>query len=161
MRQLLLAGGALALVLAASPLTAQNEFAMPHLIEPEAAAAGIDSEGLSDAEIEAKFRGMAEDFIGKRRCDALLERLWHLEKLDDVAAIEWPERDEVEEREEDPGPADRVDAGSRALYHRPAGRGGARRRRAPAGRATSGSTQMRPSPMAVPTSCCGRFPMTW
>jgi len=41
----------------------------------------------SDAEIEAKFRGMAEDFIGKRQCDVLLEQLWSLEKLQSVANI--------------------------------------------------------------------------
>jgi 2-methylcitrate dehydratase len=41
----------------------------------------------SDAEIEAKFRGMAEDYIGKKRCDAVLGQLWELEKLDDVAGI--------------------------------------------------------------------------
>jgi 2-methylcitrate dehydratase len=41
----------------------------------------------SDAEIEAKFRGMAEDFIGKQRCDALLDQLWNLEKVGNVARI--------------------------------------------------------------------------
>ena len=41
----------------------------------------------SDTEIEAKFRGMAEDFIGKKRCDLMLEQLWTLEKLDNVARI--------------------------------------------------------------------------
>ena len=41
----------------------------------------------SDAEIEAKFRGMVEDCIGAKRTGALLERLWNLESLDNVSGI--------------------------------------------------------------------------
>jgi 2-methylcitrate dehydratase len=41
----------------------------------------------SDAEIEAKFRGMAEDCLGVKRTSAILDQLWNIEKLDSVAGI--------------------------------------------------------------------------
>lgn len=50
-------------------------------------AKGDLSNPKSDAEISAKFRGMAEDCIGGRRVDALLEQLWALESLPDVSGI--------------------------------------------------------------------------
>ncbi len=41
----------------------------------------------SDEEISAKFRGMTEDCIGGQRVTALLDKLWKLEALDNVAEI--------------------------------------------------------------------------
>jgi len=41
----------------------------------------------SDAQIVAKFTGFTEDYLGKQRSKAILNRLWHLEDLTDVAAI--------------------------------------------------------------------------
>lgn len=41
----------------------------------------------SDAEIEEKFRSMTEDHIGGKRVRVLLDRLWNLEQLQDVAEI--------------------------------------------------------------------------
>ena len=41
----------------------------------------------SDAQIEEKFRGLAEDFLGAKRVNVILDRLWHLEDLNNVAAI--------------------------------------------------------------------------
>jgi hypothetical protein len=52
---------------------------------------GGGSEDLStpkdDAQIVEKFRGLTEDFLGAKRVNAILERLWHLEELKNVAAI--------------------------------------------------------------------------
>ena len=41
----------------------------------------------SDAQIEQKFRGLTEEILGAKRVDAILERLWHLEGLTNVAEI--------------------------------------------------------------------------
>lgn len=41
----------------------------------------------SDAEIADKFRGLTEDYLGAKQVDAILDRLWHLEDMKDVAAI--------------------------------------------------------------------------
>ncbi|MBI4191677.1 MAG: MmgE/PrpD family protein [Betaproteobacteria bacterium] len=41
----------------------------------------------SDAQIEEKFRGFTEDFLGAKRVNAILDRLWHLEELGNVAEI--------------------------------------------------------------------------
>ena len=41
----------------------------------------------SNAKIEEKFRGLTEDFLGKKRVDAILDRLWHLEDMGNVAEI--------------------------------------------------------------------------
>jgi 2-methylcitrate dehydratase PrpD len=41
----------------------------------------------SDEEIENKFRGLADDSLGPRQGNAILEQLWHLEDIDDVARI--------------------------------------------------------------------------
>ena len=41
----------------------------------------------SDAQIVEKFRGLTEDFLGTKRVNAILDRLWHLEDLKDVAVI--------------------------------------------------------------------------
>jgi len=42
---------------------------------------------LSDAEIEEKFRSLAEPLLGKKRADAVLEQTWKLEKLGDVGDL--------------------------------------------------------------------------
>jgi 2-methylcitrate dehydratase len=42
---------------------------------------------LSDAEIEEKFRGLAEEPLGKKRADAVLSAAWKLEKLGDVGDL--------------------------------------------------------------------------
>ena len=41
----------------------------------------------SDAQIAAKFRGLTEDYLGARRVNAILERLWHLEDLENTTEI--------------------------------------------------------------------------
>ncbi len=40
-----------------------------------------------DADIEQKFRGLAEDIFGSRRVEAMLDGLWQLEAMDCVARI--------------------------------------------------------------------------
>ena len=41
----------------------------------------------SDAQIEGKFRGLTEDYLGSKRVTAILDRLWHLEDMKSVASI--------------------------------------------------------------------------
>jgi 2-methylcitrate dehydratase len=41
----------------------------------------------SDTEIVSKFRGLTEDVLGAKRTAAILDRLWHLEDMHDVAEI--------------------------------------------------------------------------
>jgi 2-methylcitrate dehydratase len=41
----------------------------------------------TDAQISAKFRGLSEEFLGAKQVNSILERLWHLEEMRDVAAI--------------------------------------------------------------------------
>jgi 2-methylcitrate dehydratase len=36
---------------------------------------------MTDTEVEAKFRRLAEPRFGKSRCDAILETCWHLDTL--------------------------------------------------------------------------------
>ena len=45
------------------------------------------SDRKSDAEIAEKFLGLTEEFLGIARAGGILERLWTLEKLDDVAVV--------------------------------------------------------------------------
>ena len=45
------------------------------------------SERKSDAQISAKFRGLTEEFLGAARANAMLERLWTLDTLRDVAPV--------------------------------------------------------------------------
>ena len=45
------------------------------------------SEKRSDAWIEEKFRGLAEDVLGAKRVTSILDRLWHLEEMRNVAEI--------------------------------------------------------------------------
>jgi 2-methylcitrate dehydratase len=42
---------------------------------------------MSDQEIEAKFRGLAQDWLTPRRIDTLLDRLWHLEQVKDIGEV--------------------------------------------------------------------------
>ncbi len=42
---------------------------------------------MSDQEVEAKFRALAEDVLTPQQIDALLERLWHLEDVSDVGDV--------------------------------------------------------------------------
>ncbi|MDO8569039.1 MAG: MmgE/PrpD family protein [Dehalococcoidales bacterium] len=42
---------------------------------------------MTDKEIEAKFRRLAEPSIGPRRATSILNRLWHLEEIEDVRQI--------------------------------------------------------------------------
>jgi 2-methylcitrate dehydratase len=52
---------------------------------------GADADDLStpksDAQIVTKFRGLTEEFIGAKRVTAILDRLWALEAMEDVAEI--------------------------------------------------------------------------
>ncbi len=52
---------------------------------------GGDQDDLStprtDAQIAEKFRGLTEDFLGSRQVNAVLERLWQLDNLENVTAI--------------------------------------------------------------------------
>ena len=41
----------------------------------------------SDTQIAEKFRGLTEDFLGAKPVNAILDRLWHLEDMRNVAAI--------------------------------------------------------------------------
>lgn len=45
------------------------------------------SERKSDEQISEKFRGLTEEFLGAARAKAILERLWTLETLRDVAPV--------------------------------------------------------------------------
>jgi len=62
-----------------------------HNDESFVAESGGDEDDLSyektDAQIEAKFRSLAEPVLGPQRASAVLERLWRLETLPDVAPL--------------------------------------------------------------------------
>ena len=45
------------------------------------------SQPKSDAEIEDKFRALAESVLGVKRTDAALDALWHIEAMSDVSQI--------------------------------------------------------------------------
>lgn len=42
---------------------------------------------MSDQEIEAKFRGLARDLLSPTQIDTLLEHLWNLEQVEDIAQV--------------------------------------------------------------------------
>lgn len=42
---------------------------------------------MTDDEVEAKFRGLAEGRIGASQADAILKKLWHLEEVKDIGAL--------------------------------------------------------------------------
>ena len=45
------------------------------------------STSWSDDKITSKFRGLTEDILGAKRVSGILDRLWNLENLNNVAAI--------------------------------------------------------------------------
>jgi 2-methylcitrate dehydratase len=45
------------------------------------------SEQKTDAQISDKFRGLTEEFVGAKKVNAILDRLWNIEKLHNVAEI--------------------------------------------------------------------------
>ena len=42
---------------------------------------------MSDAEVEAKFRSLAQDLLSPGQTDALLDKLWNLEGVDDIGEV--------------------------------------------------------------------------
>ncbi|MBI4190577.1 MAG: MmgE/PrpD family protein, partial [Betaproteobacteria bacterium] len=62
-----------------------------HSGERRVGAAGGDEDDMgapkSDAQIAKKFRGLTEDVLGAKRVNAILDRLWHLEDLENMTAI--------------------------------------------------------------------------
>jgi hypothetical protein len=42
---------------------------------------------LSDQEVEAKFRVLARDVLTLAQTDVLLDRLWHLEQVEDIGQV--------------------------------------------------------------------------
>ncbi len=42
---------------------------------------------MNDSQIETKFRSVTEDVLGSKRVDQILDTLWHLERVEDVADI--------------------------------------------------------------------------
>ena len=42
---------------------------------------------MSAAQIAGKFLGLSEGFLGARRATAILDRLWSLEDLEDIAQV--------------------------------------------------------------------------
>jgi 2-methylcitrate dehydratase len=42
---------------------------------------------MSDQEVETKFRALAQDLLTARQSDALLERLWNLEQVEDIGEV--------------------------------------------------------------------------
>ena len=50
-------------------------------------AIGSLSKPISDAQLEAKFRGMADGVLGAQRCAALIKACWGVAQADDVSAL--------------------------------------------------------------------------
>ena len=42
---------------------------------------------MSDAEVEEKFRSLARDLLSPAQTEALLDRLWHLEEVEDIGEV--------------------------------------------------------------------------
>ena len=42
---------------------------------------------MTDAELEDKFRALAEDLLSEEQTNTLLDRLWHLEEVEDIGEI--------------------------------------------------------------------------
>jgi len=42
---------------------------------------------MSDTEVEQKFRSLAKDLLAPEQTDALLEKLWHLEAVEDIGEV--------------------------------------------------------------------------
>ncbi|HEX2826219.1 MAG TPA: MmgE/PrpD family protein [Burkholderiales bacterium] len=50
-------------------------------------AVGSEARPMSDADLERKFRGLAEPVLANERIDRLIDGCWNIEKLDDVGAL--------------------------------------------------------------------------
>ena len=50
-------------------------------------AVGSEARPMSDADLERKFRGLAEPVLPAANIDRLIEGLWQIEKVDDVGAL--------------------------------------------------------------------------
>jgi len=55
--------------------------------ETVAHATGAPENPMTDAQLEEKFRGLAEDVLPKPRCKRLLSMLWNLDKVDDIREL--------------------------------------------------------------------------
>jgi 2-methylcitrate dehydratase len=42
---------------------------------------------MTDTEVEAKFRGLAADLLTSSQTNTLLDRLWHLEQVEDIGEV--------------------------------------------------------------------------
>ncbi len=42
---------------------------------------------MTDVEVEAKFRSLAKDLLSPQQTDQLLDRLWHLEEVEDIREV--------------------------------------------------------------------------
>jgi 2-methylcitrate dehydratase len=42
---------------------------------------------MTDAEVEEKFRSLTEDLLSPAQTRALLDRLWHLEEVEDIGEV--------------------------------------------------------------------------
>jgi 2-methylcitrate dehydratase PrpD len=50
-------------------------------------AVGSEARPMSDADLERKFRGLAEPVLAPARIDRLIDGCWNIEKVDDVGAL--------------------------------------------------------------------------
>ena len=50
-------------------------------------ATGAPANPMTDAQLEDKFRGLAEDVLPRRRCNRILDLLWNLDKVDDIREV--------------------------------------------------------------------------
>jgi hypothetical protein len=55
------------------------------------AESGADEDDVaslkSDAQIEAKFHALTRDALGRERAERIVDALWHLERITDVAEL--------------------------------------------------------------------------
>jgi 2-methylcitrate dehydratase len=42
---------------------------------------------MTDQEVEAKFRSLAQDLLTPAQTDTILDRLWHLEQVDNIGEV--------------------------------------------------------------------------
>ncbi|MCQ8239572.1 MmgE/PrpD family protein [Rhizosaccharibacter radicis] len=59
---------------------AEHRVAIEHAI-------GSLARPMTDAQLEAKFRGLSSDILGVERCESLIRQAWHLGDTDDAARI--------------------------------------------------------------------------
>ncbi len=57
------------------------------LLVGESGSEPVLSLSEKNMQIEKKFRGLGEEYLGAKRTDAILNRLWHLDEIDNVATI--------------------------------------------------------------------------